>query len=171
MKVPDAALEQAGLMLDRARWAASGLAEARPRRHPAHRRSGGRRRPRQGASTMPNGRCGRPASASSSTSVIKNEACSKGLVELYRNEDFVSPRIDAAAKIVELPRPAGVIFALDPRHQPDRHRLFQDLAGADDAQRHHPQPASRGQGLLRRCRAHPGRGGHKRPALPTASFR
>src|ERR1700752_1318283 len=27
---------------------------------------------------------------------IKNEACSKGLVELYGGEDFVSPRIDPA---------------------------------------------------------------------------
>ncbi len=42
----------------------------------------------------------------------KNEACSRGLVEMYGHEDFVTPRIDSARKIVDLPRPAGVIFAL-----------------------------------------------------------
>lgn len=48
----------------------------------------------------------------------KNEACSRGLVEMYGGEDFVTPRIDAAKKIVELPRPAGVIFALIPVTNP-----------------------------------------------------
>ena len=72
---------------------------------------------------------------------IKNEACSKGLVELYGDEDFISPRIDPAKKIVELPRPAGVIFALIPVTNPGRHRLLQDPAGADDAQCRHPRPA------------------------------
>jgi acetaldehyde dehydrogenase / alcohol dehydrogenase len=49
---------------------------------------------------------------------MKNEACSRGLVEMYGGEDFVGPRIDAARKIVELPRPAGVIFALIPVTNP-----------------------------------------------------
>ncbi|MDT8855493.1 aldehyde dehydrogenase family protein [Paracoccaceae bacterium Fryx2] len=48
----------------------------------------------------------------------KNEACSRGLAELYGAEDFVTPRVDAARKIVELPRPAGVIFALIPVTNP-----------------------------------------------------
>ena len=34
----------------------------------------------------------------------KNEACSRGLVDMYGSEDFVAPRIDTARKIVELPR-------------------------------------------------------------------
>src|SRR5262245_33193549 len=46
--------------------------------------------------------------------IIKNEACSLGLFERYAGEDLVSPRIDAAAKIVSIPRPAGVILALTP---------------------------------------------------------
>ena len=58
---------------------------------------------------------------------IKNEACSKGLVELYGNEDFISPRIDAAKKIVELPRPAGVIFALIPVTNPVATVFFKTL--------------------------------------------
>jgi len=48
----------------------------------------------------------------------KNEACSRGLVEIYGHEDFVTPRIDSARKIVDLPRPAGVIFALIPVTNP-----------------------------------------------------
>lgn len=48
----------------------------------------------------------------------KNEACSLGLVEHYRDQDFVNPRLDKAKKIVEIPRPAGVIFALTPATSP-----------------------------------------------------
>lgn len=50
--------------------------------------------------------------------VIKNRACSRGIVDYYRGEDFVSPRVDAARKIVEIPRPAGVVLALTPTTNP-----------------------------------------------------
>ncbi|GFG53923.1 aldehyde dehydrogenase [Mycolicibacterium agri] len=50
--------------------------------------------------------------------IIKNRACSRGIVEYYRDEDFVSPRIDAARKIVEIPRPAGVVLAITPTTNP-----------------------------------------------------
>jgi acetaldehyde dehydrogenase/alcohol dehydrogenase len=50
--------------------------------------------------------------------VIKNEACSLGAFERYRNEDFVTPRIDQSAKIISIPRPAGVILALTPSTNP-----------------------------------------------------
>jgi acyl-CoA reductase-like NAD-dependent aldehyde dehydrogenase len=49
---------------------------------------------------------------------VKNEACSLGVFRRYREEDFVSPRVDSAAKIVSLPRPAGVILALTPSTNP-----------------------------------------------------
>jgi len=49
---------------------------------------------------------------------IKNQACSLGLFERYAAEDLVGPRIDTAAKIVSLPRPAGVILALTPSTNP-----------------------------------------------------
>ncbi len=49
---------------------------------------------------------------------IKNEACSLGVFERYQHEDFVNPRVDADAKIVSLPRPAGVILALTPSTNP-----------------------------------------------------
>jgi acetaldehyde dehydrogenase/alcohol dehydrogenase len=48
----------------------------------------------------------------------KNEACSRGLVEWYGGSDYVSARIDAERKIVELPRPAGVVLALTPSTNP-----------------------------------------------------
>lgn len=50
--------------------------------------------------------------------VIKNRASSSGLLERYGTDDFVSPRIDDGAKIVEVPRPAGVVLALTPSTNP-----------------------------------------------------
>jgi acyl-CoA reductase-like NAD-dependent aldehyde dehydrogenase len=49
---------------------------------------------------------------------IKNELCSRGIYEHYRNDDFVGKRIDPERKIVEFARPAGVIFALVPSTNP-----------------------------------------------------
>jgi acyl-CoA reductase-like NAD-dependent aldehyde dehydrogenase len=50
--------------------------------------------------------------------VIKNVACSRELWDRYRDHDYVSPRILADDKVLELPRPAGVIFALTPVTNP-----------------------------------------------------
>ena len=50
--------------------------------------------------------------------VLKNVASSTGLVEAYAGHDYVTPRIDLAAKIVEIPRPAGVVLALTPSTNP-----------------------------------------------------
>ena len=50
--------------------------------------------------------------------IVKNEACSLGILERYRDDDYVSPRIDPAGKILSLPRPAGVILALTPSTNP-----------------------------------------------------
>ncbi len=49
---------------------------------------------------------------------IKNELSSLPLVHHYRDWDFVDPRVDERNKIVEIPRPAGVIFALVPSTNP-----------------------------------------------------
>jgi len=46
---------------------------------------------------------------------LKNIACSTGIVENYRGQDFVTPEID---EIVAIPRPAGVILALTPSTNP-----------------------------------------------------
>jgi acetaldehyde dehydrogenase/alcohol dehydrogenase len=48
----------------------------------------------------------------------KNEACSRGLLERYRDQDFVGARVDAERKLVSVPKPAGVILALTPSTNP-----------------------------------------------------
>jgi len=49
---------------------------------------------------------------------IKNELCSRGLFEHYRDDDFTGYRLDPARKMIEVARPAGVIFALTPSTNP-----------------------------------------------------
>lgn len=58
---------------------------------------------------------------------LKNELCSRGVVDTYRHEDFCSHRIDEARKIVEVPRPAGVVFALTPSTNPVCTVFFKSL--------------------------------------------
>jgi acetaldehyde dehydrogenase/alcohol dehydrogenase len=48
----------------------------------------------------------------------KNEACSRGLVERYGGEDYAGAQVDAEAKIVSIPKPAGVVLALTPSTNP-----------------------------------------------------
>jgi acyl-CoA reductase-like NAD-dependent aldehyde dehydrogenase len=48
----------------------------------------------------------------------KNEIASLGIAEHYAEADFVTPRVDRERRIVEFPRPAGVIFALTPSTNP-----------------------------------------------------
>ncbi|HYO39018.1 MAG TPA: aldehyde dehydrogenase family protein [Nocardioidaceae bacterium] len=50
--------------------------------------------------------------------IVKNRLCSRGILEAYRDHDYVTPRVDEARKIVELPRPAGVVLALTPSTNP-----------------------------------------------------
>lgn len=49
---------------------------------------------------------------------VKNVACSAGVVDYYAGHDYVTPRLDPEAKIVEIPRPAGVVLALTPSTNP-----------------------------------------------------
>jgi acyl-CoA reductase-like NAD-dependent aldehyde dehydrogenase len=59
--------------------------------------------------------------------VVKNLACSTGLAEAYATHDYVTPRFDPAAKIVEIPRPAGVVLALTPSTNPVASVFFKAL--------------------------------------------
>src|SRR5687768_12270295 len=49
---------------------------------------------------------------------IKNRLCSIGLFEHYKGENYTDYRVDAERKMVEIPRPAGVVFALTPSTNP-----------------------------------------------------
>lgn len=59
--------------------------------------------------------------------VIKNEACSRGIIETYTGHDYVTPRVDEASKIVEVPRPAGVVLAITPSTNPVASVFFKIL--------------------------------------------
>jgi acyl-CoA reductase-like NAD-dependent aldehyde dehydrogenase len=59
--------------------------------------------------------------------VVKNLACSTGLAGAYATHDYVTPRFDPAAKIVEIPRPAGVVLALTPSTNPVASVFFKAL--------------------------------------------
>jgi len=50
--------------------------------------------------------------------VIKNQLCTHQLLDHYRDLDLVNPRVDADAKIIEMPKPAGVVLALAPATNP-----------------------------------------------------
>ncbi len=126
MKVPDATLETARMMLSRARWAASGLARmdrtALQRVVDAAADAGHAKAQAYAEQAVRETGFGRVEHKR-----IKNEACSRGIADLYRGEDFTGPRIDPVRKIVELPRPAGVVFALIPVTNPVATVYFKTL--------------------------------------------
>ena len=49
---------------------------------------------------------------------VKNRMCSRGIFDYYRDHDFTSHKVDVERGIVEIPRPAGVVFALTPSTNP-----------------------------------------------------
>ncbi len=49
---------------------------------------------------------------------LKNRLCSRGIFDHYRGHDYCGYRVDGAGKIVEIAKPAGVIFALTPSTNP-----------------------------------------------------
>ena len=50
--------------------------------------------------------------------VQKNELSSIPFVDYYRDWNFVDPRVDPQTGLIEIPRPAGVVFALVPSTNP-----------------------------------------------------
>lgn len=126
LKVPDARLERTKMMLDRAQWAASGMQKldrTSVRRIIDAVAAAGHAK----AQFYAEWAVRETGMGVVAHKRIKNEACSKGLAELYGGDDFISPRINAARKIVELPRPAGVIFALVPVTNPVATVFFKTL--------------------------------------------
>jgi acyl-CoA reductase-like NAD-dependent aldehyde dehydrogenase len=59
---------------------------------------------------------------------VKNELCSRGLLEAYGGQDYASARVDEDRRVLELPRPAGVVFALVPSTNPVATVYFKVLA-------------------------------------------
>ncbi|MBK0329282.1 aldehyde dehydrogenase family protein [Rhodobacteraceae bacterium F11138] len=49
---------------------------------------------------------------------IKNRLCTHDLLDYYRDLDLTAPRVDHDRKIIEIPKPAGVVFALAPVTNP-----------------------------------------------------
>jgi acyl-CoA reductase-like NAD-dependent aldehyde dehydrogenase len=126
LKVPDAVYEQASLKIERSRWAAVGFqklgAAATARIVQAVSEAAFAK-----AQFYADWAVRETGMGVAAHKRIKNEACSRGLVQMYGDQDFAAPRIDAARKIVELPRPAGVIFALIPVTNPIATVYFKTL--------------------------------------------
>lgn len=59
--------------------------------------------------------------------VVKNLACSTGLLERYAGADFCSHQVDPSTKMVQVPRPAGVVLALTPSTNPVASVYFKTL--------------------------------------------
>lgn len=49
---------------------------------------------------------------------LKNEMVAYPLLDYYRELDLVNPRVDEARKMVEIPKAAGIVFALTPATNP-----------------------------------------------------
>ncbi|MCY4153367.1 MAG: aldehyde dehydrogenase family protein [Aestuariivita sp.] len=49
---------------------------------------------------------------------LKNQLCTHDLLAYYRDLDLITPRVDTRRKVIELPSPAGVVFALAPATNP-----------------------------------------------------
>ena len=73
--------------------------------------------------------------------VVKNRLCSRGILDAYRDHDYVTPRVDAERKIVEVPRPAGRRVRADAVDQPGLDGVLQGHPVAADPQRGRRQPA------------------------------
>ena len=110
-------IPHAGHMLERAQWAASAYgsydAAAVARIVEAVASAGHEAAERLAAAAVAETGMGVVADK-----VVKNRACSRGIVAHYSGSDFASPRVDPGSKIVEVPRPAGVVLALTPTTNP-----------------------------------------------------
>ena len=148
IKVPDVQFERAKLMLDRARWAAAKMQKldrAATRRIVDAVAAAGHAKAqalcRMGGARDRHGR--RRAQAHQERGLLQ------GPGRALRQRGFRQPTDRPREEDRRAAPPGRRHLRADPRHQPGRHRLLQDAAGADDAQCHHPLPPPAGQGLLR----------------------
>ena len=110
---------------------------------------------------MPTGRSRRPASASPSTRRSRTGSARPGLFEHYSDRELHRlPRSTPRRKIVEIPKPAGVIFALTPSTNPVCSVFYKAILALLTRNAIVICPHPDGKGLLRRRgAAHRQRGG------------
>ncbi len=117
LDLPDAALARAQLLLERAQWAAAGLVRldhaAVAAIVTAVAKAGFAK-----AGHYADWAVRETGYGVAAHKRLKNEICSQGILAEYGDIDYVSPRIDEARKMIELPRPAGVILGLTPVTNP-----------------------------------------------------
>ena len=104
-------------MLQRARWAASGICGCSTPSAPDESSMRSPRRHIETPKGMPNGPSRKRAWESRRTRWSRTRLSSRGSWN-FGDSDFVSARIDADARILEIPRPAGVVLALTPSTNP-----------------------------------------------------
>ena len=63
---------------------------------------------------------------------IKNRMCSEGIFEYYKDQNFTSHRVDHQRQVVEIPRPAGVVFCIDSFYQSGLLGFLQGITRLDD---------------------------------------
>jgi len=114
---PAALTAQADLMLERARWAADAFQRYDRERTYAIAEAAAREAHAK-AATYAEWAVRETGFGVAEHKKLKNELTSLPFLEFYRNWDFVGPHTDPEKRVVEIPRPAGVIFALIPSTNP-----------------------------------------------------
>lgn len=117
LDLPDAPLARAQLLLEQAQWAAAGLLRL-DRTAVAGIVSAVAKAGLAKAGHYADWAVRETGYGVAAHKRLKNEICSQGILDEYGDIDYVSPRIDEARKIIELPRPAGVILGLTPVTNP-----------------------------------------------------
>ena len=79
---------------------------------------------------------------------LKNEACSRGVLDFYAGADFVTPRIDDELQDRRGAPPRRGRAGAHAVDEPGGHRLLQDPAQPDDPQRRRGESAPDGQARL-----------------------
>ncbi|WP_225026935.1 aldehyde dehydrogenase family protein [Xinfangfangia pollutisoli] len=117
LQVPDRAEETAKMKIDRATWA--GQAFARYDRAAVMRIARAVAEAGHAAATQfAEAAVAETGMGVVADKVLKNQLSAHPLVDFYENLDLVSPKVDAERRMIELPRPAGVVLALTPATNP-----------------------------------------------------
>ncbi len=117
LQVPDRAEQAAKMKIERATWAGQAFAKfdraavmriARAVAEAAH----------QSAAHFAETAVAETGMGVVADKKLKNELSAHPLLDFYENLDLVNPKVDADRRMIELPRPAGVVLALTPATNP-----------------------------------------------------